>query len=103
MIRPLQIRPFLLKTLPLLSLGFTFLLFEPAAGIPKAAAAAGVPAADEATTVAQAASDEPVGTVEALGPPVDVWDRIRRGYAMPALENDKVDRWLEYYRRKPDY
>ena len=103
MIRPLQIRPFLLKTLPLLSLGFTFLLFEPAAGIPKAAAAAGVPAADEAATVAQAASDEPVGTVEALGPPVDVWDRIRRGYAMPALENDKVDRWLEYYRRKPDY
>ena len=70
MIRPLQIRPFLLKTLPLLSLGFTFLLFEPAAGIPKAAAAAGVPAADEAATVAQA---------------------------------DKVDRWLEYYRRKPDY
>ena len=67
MIRPLQIRPFLLKTLPLLSLGFTFLLFEPAAGIPKAAAAAGVPAADEAATVAQAASDEPVGTVEALG------------------------------------
>lgn len=103
MIRPLQIRPFLLKTLPLLSLGFTFLLFEPAAGIPKAVAAAGVPAADEAATVAQAASDEPVGTVEALGPPVDVWDRIRRGYAMPALENDKVDRWLEYYRRKPDY
>ena len=103
MIRPLQIRPFLLKTLPLLSLGFTFLLFEPAAGIPKAVAAAGVPAADEAATVAQAASDEPVGTVEALGPPVDVWDRIRRGYAMSALENDKVDRWLEYYRRKPDY
>ena len=103
MIRPLQIRPFLLKTLPLLSLGFTLLILDPAAGAPKTALAADAPAADDAAAAALAASDEPAGTVEALGPPADVWDRIRRGYAMPALESDKVDRWLDHYRRRPDY
>lgn len=40
---------------------------------------------------------------EALSAPVDVWDRIRRGYAMPSLSNDKVDKWLRFYQRDPAY
>lgn len=101
MIRPFQIRPLLLKTLPLLSLGLAFLLLEPAAGIPKTASAAD--AGDGAAAVVQSGTDMPAGSVEALGAPVDVWDRIRRGYAMPTLENAKVDRWLDYYSGKPEY
>lgn len=42
-------------------------------------------------------------TVEQLGPPADVWDRIRRGYAMPTLETSKVDKWLAHYQRNPAY
>lgn len=43
------------------------------------------------------------GSVEQLGPPADVWDRIRRGYAMPALESSKVDKWLTYYSQRSAY
>ena len=44
-----------------------------------------------------------VGTVEELGAPTDVWDRIRRGYAMPTLNSRLVDRWLAHYGRDPAY
>ena len=44
-----------------------------------------------------------VGTVEELGAPTDVWDRIRRGYAMPTLDSKLVDKWLAHYGRDPAY
>jgi membrane-bound lytic murein transglycosylase D len=41
--------------------------------------------------------------VAQLAPPADLWERIRRGYAMPNLENSLVhDREL-WYSRRPDY
>jgi membrane-bound lytic murein transglycosylase D len=42
-------------------------------------------------------------TVVALAPPADLWDRIRRGYAMPDLENDLVHDREQWYASKPDY
>jgi membrane-bound lytic murein transglycosylase D len=42
-------------------------------------------------------------TVVALSPPVDLWERIRRGYAMPDLENSLVHDREQWYAAKPDY
>ncbi len=41
--------------------------------------------------------------VAQLLPPTDLWDRMRRGYAMPDLENDLVRERELWYSAKPDY
>lgn len=38
-----------------------------------------------------------------LSLPNDLWDRIRRGFAMPALDNDLVQDRIQWYSSKPDY
>lgn len=39
-----------------------------------------------------------------LEAPTDVWERIRRGYAMPTCTSSLVDKWLKYYAQDhPDY
>lgn len=42
-------------------------------------------------------------SVTALEPPPDLWSRIRRGYAMPALDNDLVRQQEQWYASRPDY
>jgi membrane-bound lytic murein transglycosylase D len=39
----------------------------------------------------------------ALTPPRDIWERIRRGFAMPDLENDLVRNREQWYAGRPDY
>jgi membrane-bound lytic murein transglycosylase D len=41
--------------------------------------------------------------VTALEPPPDLWSRIRRGFAMPSLENDLVRQQEQWYASRPDY
>ncbi len=41
--------------------------------------------------------------VHALTPPTDIWDRIRRGFAMPDLDNDLVHDREQWYSSRPDY
>ena len=41
--------------------------------------------------------------VAQLAPPTDLWERIRRGYAMPNLENDLVQEREQWYSTRPDY
>lgn len=41
--------------------------------------------------------------VRALTPPSDMWDRIRRGFAMPDLDNDLVHDREQWYATRPDY
>jgi membrane-bound lytic murein transglycosylase D len=41
--------------------------------------------------------------VAALTPPADLWERIRRGYAMPDLANDLVHDREQWYSSRPDY
>ncbi len=41
--------------------------------------------------------------IATLATPVDLWDRIRRGYAMPNLEGDLVRDREQYYATRPDY
>ncbi len=45
----------------------------------------------------------PSRTVASLTPPVDLWDRIRRGYGMPDLDNDLVHDREQWYATRPDY
>ncbi len=41
--------------------------------------------------------------VHALSPPLDLWDRIRRGFAMPDLHNELVNERELWYSSRPDY
>ncbi|MFP8778226.1 transglycosylase SLT domain-containing protein [Hydrogenophaga sp. RWCD_12] len=41
--------------------------------------------------------------VTMLAAPLDIWDRIRRGLAMPDLENDLVRDREQWYAARPDY
>jgi len=41
-------------------------------------------------------------TVNLTNPPVDVWERIRRGYAIPNLNSPLVDKWTKYYASHPE-
>jgi membrane-bound lytic murein transglycosylase D len=42
-------------------------------------------------------------TVAALTPPVDLWDRIRRGFAMPDLQGNLVHDREMWYSNRPEY
>jgi membrane-bound lytic murein transglycosylase D len=42
-------------------------------------------------------------SVHALLPPADIWDRIRRGFAMPDLDSDLVRERELWYSSRPDY
>jgi len=42
-------------------------------------------------------------TVDLTRPPVDAWDRIRRGFAIPNLDTPLVQQWTDYYAAHPDY
>jgi membrane-bound lytic murein transglycosylase D len=42
-------------------------------------------------------------SVASLEPPPDLWARIRRGFAMPGLENELVKQHEQWYATRPDY
>ena len=50
-------------------------------------------------TAANASSRE----VASLSAPADLWDRIRRGFAMPDLQHDLVQDREQWYASRPDY
>jgi membrane-bound lytic murein transglycosylase D len=41
--------------------------------------------------------------VAPMAPPSDLWDRIRRGFAMPNLDNDLVRSQEQWYATRPEY
>ncbi len=43
------------------------------------------------------------GSVASLTAPADLWDRIRRGFAMPDLQDDLVQEREQWYSTRPDY
>lgn len=47
--------------------------------------------------------EAPSRVVASLATPVDLWDRIRRGFAMPDLQNDLVRDREQWYASRPDY
>jgi membrane-bound lytic murein transglycosylase D len=48
-------------------------------------------------------SDTSVRGVASLDAPADLWDRIRRGFAMPDLQGDLVRDREQWYATRPDY
>jgi membrane-bound lytic murein transglycosylase D len=40
-------------------------------------------------------------TLDLTHPPRDMWDRIRRGFAIPNLESELTQRWTDYYASHP--
>ncbi|WP_370654360.1 transglycosylase SLT domain-containing protein [Rhodoferax sp.] len=42
-------------------------------------------------------------SVQALQPPADLWERVRRGFAMPDLDSDLVRERELWYSSRPDY
>lgn len=41
-------------------------------------------------------------TIDLTHPPRDMWDRIRRGFAIPNLHNSLADQWTDYYASHPE-
>ncbi len=74
-----------------------------AAAAPKAepARAASVIPAGPLTPIAPA--DVSSQGVTLLQPPADLWDRIRRGFAMPDLQSPLVSQHEQWYATRPDY
>ena len=42
-------------------------------------------------------------TIDLTVQPDDVWQRIRRGWGMPDLDNKRVQQMMAYYAARPDY
>ncbi len=72
----------------------------PAANARPGAAASVVPAGPlQPITAAEATSS----SVALLETPPDLWDRIRRGFGMPALDTDLVRQHEQWYASRPEY
>ncbi|MFM7331220.1 MAG: transglycosylase SLT domain-containing protein [Brachymonas sp.] len=85
----------------------------PSTPAPRAAAPAAMPAISQtppATSPAIGNPSAPIqsGSIESrpvttLALPVDIWERIRRGFGMPDLRNDIVVSQEQWYSQRPDY
>ena len=80
----------------------------PAAPIEPAAAPAPAPAnAAPAPTPPPEAADplRPETRVDFDDPSarIDLWSRLRAGYSMPTMSNQRVRKWEQYYAERPDY
>lgn len=63
---------------------------------------AGCATRDQTTKQRQAyVAEDTSRTVDLTHPPRDMWDRIRRGFAIPNLRNEQVDYWTDYYASHP--
>lgn len=84
----------------LLGLALSLSLFTVAPGTHAASEDDDIPAS---VANAEALPADEASSVEELGVPSDVWERIRRGYAMPVLQSKLVDRWVDFYTKDPAY
>lgn len=84
----------------LLGLALSLSLFAVAPGTHAASEDDDIPAS---VANAEALPADDASSVEELGVPSDVWERIRRGYAMPVLQSKLVDRWVDFYTKDPAY
>lgn len=84
----------------LLALALSFSLFVV---VPNAQAASEDDDIPASVANAEALPADDASSVEELGVPSDVWERIRRGYAMPVLQSKLVDRWVDFYTKDPAY
>ena len=73
--------------------------------VPEPPPAPPAPAAITASPVADTAfPPEVAASLESLPPPAeDLWDRIRKGFALPELDDPLVAKWEAWYSSRPDY
>jgi len=76
------------------------------AAVPALKPAATLPA--PATPVATTIAVDPLSPTELLdlGAPdsrTDLWARVRQGLAVPDLQNERVEKWQQWYASRPDY
>ncbi|MES3004233.1 MAG: transglycosylase SLT domain-containing protein [Pseudomonadota bacterium] len=89
---------------------------EKAATAAKPAASASAPAVPPPPMTSTAPAYVPFGPLQPIAPseaasrgvaqmqpPADLWDRIRRGFAMPNLEGDLVRQQEQWYATRPEY
>jgi membrane-bound lytic murein transglycosylase D len=63
-----------------------------------------LPDADAALEILSVPTDlPPLATIDLTREPVDLWDRIRRGFSMPDLDSELVARQQAYYLNHPQY
>lgn len=86
------------RSLLVLALSLSFFVVAP--GVQAASEDDDIPAS---VANAEALPADDASSVEELGVPSDVWERIRRGYAMPVLQSKLVDRWVDFYTKDPAY
>lgn len=60
-------------------------------------------AATAATAATLALRTLPGVEEDSPGDRSDLWERVRRGFAMPDLDSDLVRRWEQWYATRPDY
>jgi len=65
-----------------------------------AAAIPDIPANTSADTPADAIDTD--ATIDLTRAPADAWERIRRGFAIPNLDNKLVQKWTDYYVAHPE-
>jgi membrane-bound lytic murein transglycosylase D len=82
----------------------------PPASVPAAQSTAAKPAEAATPSVVPAGPLQPITAsaaassgVAQLQPPADLWERIRRGFAMPNLDNDLVRQQEQWYVSRPEY
>jgi len=61
-----------------------------------------IDAPDVAARPAAPAAIDTDATIDLTQPPADAWTRIRRGFAIPNLENKLVQKWTDYYVAHPE-
>ncbi|MGB6104195.1 MAG: transglycosylase SLT domain-containing protein [Pusillimonas sp.] len=47
-------------------------------------------------------AEETSRTIDLTHPPSDMWDRIRRGFAIPNLDSELTEHWTSYYASHPE-
>jgi len=75
----------------------------PTAKAPKPQARPATSDATQAALSAITAESASTPQVVLLSAPADIWERIRRGFAMPDLDNDLVRDREQWYASRPDY
>ena len=71
--------------------------------LPVAAATAVSPTSTDQQAILESDQRASSRAVASLSSPRDLWERIRRGYAMPNLDNDLVHDREQWYANRPDY
>ncbi|WP_137894931.1 transglycosylase SLT domain-containing protein [Ramlibacter sp. 2FC] len=105
-----------MRTIPILCLAATLWLAGCASTAPDSTSPEQTPATATRTAAGEHKAVQPTGAMQPLAaaragsqavahlePPADLWERIRRGFAMPNLESDLVRDREQWYATRPDY